>query len=209
MSNITLVWFLGNLDKQLLDIILLIVVLTLYGLNLFTERKEFLHNYYNNNEQSLFKVIILILVGVTLLLSGSYLLINELIYLVKLKGISEIIISITIVTIEKSLPILFTFISAIRKNIVNLLIGSIIGSYILSISIFFLSNLINPIQNINRNIMNRDLPYMNGLTGVFVLLLSIGNLDTNIKKYLFPISSIAMFVSYIIFIYYLIYNLYM
>ena len=66
---------------------------------------------------------------------GSKLLINSSTELAKLIGVSDRVISVTLLAIGTSLPELVTAISAIRKNNVDLSIGNIIGANIIDIAL--------------------------------------------------------------------------
>ena len=79
-----------------------------------------------------FLFVVLGLVGVV---GGSELVVNSATFIASAIGISERIISLTVIAIGTSLPELVTTITAARKNESDLLVGNIVGSNIFNICI--------------------------------------------------------------------------
>ena len=77
--------------------------------------------------------IFIFLVGLTLLVYGSDLLVDSAVNLAKIWGISELIIGLTIVSIGTSLPELATSVAASMKGERNLAVGNIVGSNIFNL----------------------------------------------------------------------------
>lgn len=96
--------------------------------------------------RSIFVCIVSIIFGVIFLKLGGELVINHVSYIVKSLGVSEKLISLTLVAFSTSLPELITSVSATRKGEVHMAIGNIIGSNIFNILLIIgLSSLVNPI----------------------------------------------------------------
>lgn len=81
------------------------------------------------------KSILFVLVGLAGIVAGSELVVNSASTIASTVGISERIISLTIVALGTSLPELVTTITAARKGENDLLIGNIVGSNIFNICI--------------------------------------------------------------------------
>lgn len=91
--------------------------------------------------------IAFILLGLTLLVIGSQLVITNAVQIAKALGISEKIIGITIVSAGTSLPELVTSVYAAFKKKSDIAIGNIIGSNIFNISLILgVSTIISPIS---------------------------------------------------------------
>jgi cation:H+ antiporter len=92
------------------------------------------------------KYLAYFLLGITLVLFGSNLLVDNGIALAELLGVPSVIVAITFTAIGTSLPELVTLISSLRKKAANLGIGNIIGASILNIiQVLSVSAIIRPI----------------------------------------------------------------
>ncbi len=96
-----------------------------------------LKNNSNNDEESVKKNIIFsifkIIIGIIALKIGADIVIDNITYFAKMIGVSEKVISLTLVAFSTSLPELMTSISATKKGDIDIAIGNIIGSNILNI----------------------------------------------------------------------------
>lgn len=81
------------------------------------------------------KSFLLILVGLAGVVAGSQLVVNSASFIATAMGISERIISLSIVALGTSLPELVTTITAAKKGESDLLVGNIVGSNIFNICI--------------------------------------------------------------------------
>ena len=81
------------------------------------------------------KSFLLILVGLAGVVTGSQLVVNSASFIATAMGISERIISLSIVALGTSLPELVTTITAAKKGESDLLVGNIVGSNIFNICI--------------------------------------------------------------------------
>ena len=82
---------------------------------------------------SIKKCIIFIIVGLIGVILGSHVAVDSAIYIAHHLGVSERIISLTIVALGTSLPELVTGITSTRKGEYDLVIGNIVGSNIMNI----------------------------------------------------------------------------
>lgn len=95
---------------------------------------------------SVLKSVLLIMGGLAMLVIGGRLIVNNAVDIARMIGISERIISITIVSIGTSLPELATSVAAARKKNVDIAIGNIVGSNIFNIFLILgLSATISPV----------------------------------------------------------------
>ena len=95
---------------------------------------------------SVLKSVLLIITGLAMLLAGGKLIVKNAVDIARMIGISERIISITILSIGTSLPELATSVAAARKRNVDIAIGNIVGSNIFNIFLILgLSATISPV----------------------------------------------------------------
>ena len=88
-----------------------------------------------------------ILLGLALLLAGGHFIVNSAVTLARSFGVSERVISLTVVSFGTSLPELATSIMAARKRNVDLAIGNVVGSNIFNIFfILGLSAIVHPVE---------------------------------------------------------------
>lgn len=88
---------------------------------------------YDNKEIPLWESIFGIIIGIVGLKLGGDLVVDNSINIAKILGISEKLISLTIVAFSTSLPELITSIAATKKGETDMAIGNIIGSQIFNI----------------------------------------------------------------------------
>lgn len=111
--------------------------------------------------QSSWIVLLITVIGLAALLFGSNLVTDSAVAIATMLGISELIISGTIIAIGTSLPELVTSIQAIRQKQFDLMIGNVVGSNIVN-TLFILSAsaIISPIA-------------IHGATSLFFLIANI------------------------------------
>lgn len=88
---------------------------------------------YDNKEVPLWESIFGIIIGIVGLKLGGDLVVDNSVNIAKILGISEKLISLTIVAFSTSLPELITSIAATKKGETDMAIGNIIGSQIFNI----------------------------------------------------------------------------
>jgi cation:H+ antiporter len=119
---------------------------------------------------SLFKSLLFIILGLTLLIFGGRIVVKSAVDLALALNVSEKIIGLTIVALGTSLPELVTSITAIVKKKSDIAIGNIIGSNIFNI-LFVLgaSALARPMEY--SQTFNKDVYFL--IFGTILLLLAI------------------------------------
>ena len=105
------------------------------------------------NEKSTLRNVIYIIIGIIALKFGGDLTVNNAVNVAKIVGLSEKIISLTILAIGTSLPELVTSVSAAMKGKSDIAIGNILGSNIFNLLLIIgVSALIKPITyNVSYN----------------------------------------------------------
>lgn len=126
---------------QWMGILLLIgmvlyTVIVFYTSNKGGENEEFIEEYRIDGKLSIKRIVIdLIFIGagIVMLIFGSDWLVKGSVYLATIFGVSELIISLTIVAIGTSLPELATSIAAALKGKRDIAVGNVVGSNIFNI----------------------------------------------------------------------------
>ncbi len=116
-------------------------------------------------KDNLIKVLLLLLIGSVLLWSGSKLLIHSTVSIANHLGISERIISISVISIGTSIPELATSVMAALKKEKSISLGNLVGSNIFNIlGVLGGVALIHPIYVQDKNTITQD--------GIWMLLIS-------------------------------------
>lgn len=148
-------------------------------------------------ELPMLKIILFFILGLSGLILGGKLVVNNAIKLATILQVSEKMIGITIVSIGTSLPELATSIVAAVKKNNDIAVGNIIGSNIFNILLILgLSSIVHPI--IYNDKFNHDLLILMG--GSFFLFLSM---YTGKQKKLDRWESLLLFIFYIAYMVYL------
>lgn len=109
-------------------------------------------------------------IGLVLLVASSRGLVWGSVNIAKAAGISDLVIGLTIVAIGTSLPELAASIMSALKKEHDIAIGNIIGSNMFNMLVVFgIPGLMSP-HVINGNILNRDFPFMIGLSIALFLM---------------------------------------
>lgn len=101
---------------------------------------------YLSEDGPLWKQILFIALGLAGLIIGARLVVDSAIFIARIVGVSELVISITVVAIGTSLPELSTTIVAAMKKEHDIIVGNIIGSNIFNIGILGLVSIIQPVK---------------------------------------------------------------
>lgn len=193
------------LDQKLniVDGIMLVValLLTLYLLTRF-EQKERLRGGLTQApaHKSLTSLLVGLLVGLTILLLSSKLVVWSAVSIAEHLGVSDLIIGLTIIAIGTSLPELATCVASAMKKHSELALGNIIGSNVFNtLGVTGTASLIT-VYSVPRQIYMRDLPIMLAATLVLFLLAWVFLPTRKIPRG-FGILFIAAYCMYIFFIY--------
>ena len=187
-------WSLFDLKISIGDSIVFVALFILFVLNLLREKPE--DNQENaHKDASLLKVSFLIIISLVLLGLGSELTVRGGVDLALGLGIPDAVVGLTMVAIGTSLPELAASISALRRNKGNMVVGNIVGSNILNIVLIFPIIGIGTSTVFDDEIFSRDFMVMSAFTAAFILLIIIGRQEGNLKKILYPLFGVGMFVS--------------
>lgn len=108
---------------------------------------------------SVWKQVVFIVLGLVALIIGARFVVDSAIFIARVVGISELVISITAVAIGTSLPELSTtIIAAIRKEH-DIIVGNIIGSNIFNIGILGVISIIHPVT-VDSALLRFEFPVM-------------------------------------------------
>ena len=187
-------WALYDLTITVADSVVFIALFILFVLNLFREKPEEVPENTHKDE-SITKASFLIILSLVLLAVGSELTVEGGVDLAVGLGIPDAVIGLTMIAIGTSLPELAASISALRRNKGNMVVGNIVGSNILNIVLIFPIIGIGSTAIFDQEIFSRDFMVMSIFSAAFILLISIGRQDLNIKKVLYPVFGIGMFIS--------------
>lgn len=180
LISITLVLGLLLLDLNISRLeggFLLLILIAYLVFSIFQSKKE---NKESKKHQTEEKVphknkwgiaILIFLLACAGLAVGANLLVENASVLAKTIGISERIISITMVALGTSLPELTTSIIAAFKKETDISIGNIIGSNIMNIvSVLGITSMIKPIQSVPE-VLKIDVPWMIGAAVLLLLFM--------------------------------------
>ena len=114
---------------------------------------------YLGTNGPVWKQILFIVLGLAGLIIGARLVVDSAIFIARVIGVSELVISITVVAIGTSLPELSTTIVAAMKKEHDIIVGNIIGSNIFNIGILGLISIIHPVK-VDSTLLRFELPVM-------------------------------------------------
>lgn len=137
-------YILGWLASAILLFLFIVYLAYLY----YMSKKGFIDSEEDNlkSEQSMFKLIILSVIGVVLIIIGSNFAVDGATGLARVFGVSERVIGLTIVALGTSLPELVTSVTAALKNKADIAIGNIVGSNVFNILfVIGISSAITPV----------------------------------------------------------------
>lgn len=144
-----------------------IVLLGLLALYLIqkSRKQELLSKEVNVNSISLFKLSFYLVSGGTFLYFGSHFLVNGASGLAREIGLSERIISVSIVAFGTSVPELAASIIAALKKQKDLSIGNLIGSNIFNVlAVLGITSMVKPIAVLDESLITNDIWWMLGIS---------------------------------------------
>lgn len=135
-----LLYILGNNGNEKIitkfeGLILVIFFILFILYNIFMAKREEQNNEEQNilTKKDVIKAIVQILIGIIALKYGSDFVVDNASKIASSFGVSEKIISLTIIAVSTSLPELITSVTATLKGEINMAIGNVIGSNIFNI----------------------------------------------------------------------------
>ena len=114
---------------------------------------------YLGTNGPVWKQVLFIVLGLAGLIIGARLVVDSAIFIARVIGVSELVISITVVAIGTSLPELSTTIVAAMKKEHDIIVGNIIGSNIFNIGILGLISIIHPVS-VDSTLLKFEFPVM-------------------------------------------------
>ena len=177
------------------------IVLLLFFLVFIYYLISMARNKIGNDEEkymSIFKSIIYTVLGVVAIVLGSNMVVDSATKLATIIGVSEKLISLTIIALGTSLPELVTSITATRKGEYDLAIGNVVGSNIfnLGIVIGLPVSLFGGISNISFNYIDLIVMFLS----VFLLFIfSLSNKKISKKEGIIFLILFVIYYSYVIF----------
>ena len=141
---------------------------------------------------------IIFLVSCVGLAFGADLLVDNVAIIAEEFGISQRVISVTMVAVGTSIPEVATSVIAALKKETDISVGNIIGSNIMNVlSVLGITSLISPIK-VNAEISRFDIPWMLGIS-LLLLLLMLPASRSRITRW----EGIFMIMIYLLYIYFL------
>ena len=129
------------------------------------------------------KAVFWTIVGIVMLPTSAYLLVNGATEIAKFFGISDLVIGLTVLAIGTSLPELAASIAAIRKGEDDMVIGNVVGSNIFNIlAVLGISGAISS-ADLDPPAAGRDLYAMLGITALLVLMSYIARKPRTLKPW--------------------------
>ncbi len=173
-----------------------LIVFTVYSYFASRDEPEIIEEEYKEflgTGGSVWKQILFIVLGIAGLVIGARLVVDSAIFLARVIGISELIISITAVAVGTSLPELATTTVAAVKREHDIIVGNIIGSNIFNIGILGLISVISPIT-VDSALLKFEFPAMLFFSIIILPIMMTG-------KRVSRLEGILLLVLYALFIY--------
>ena len=175
-----------NLNLGLFQGIILFAILIAFTLYSYYGAKkepkliEEEYEEYLSANGSVWKNLFFIILGLAGLIAGAHFVVDSAITIARAVGVSELVISITVVAIGTSLPELSTTIVAALKKEHDIIVGNIIGSNIFNIGILGLVSIIHPVS-IQEPILKFEFPAMLFFSIIALPLMMTGKKVTRLE----------------------------
>ena len=179
-------------------VLLLFFGVFMYYLISMSKNKTDIEEIDDTNYPSMKKAIILTILGLIGIVFGSNFVVESASFIAKTIGISERMISLTIVAIGTSLPELVTSVAATRKGEYDIAIGNVVGSNIFNIGIVIgiPVAILGGISKINFSYI--DIVVMI-LSALFLFLFAHNDHKISKKEGIFFLLAFILYYSYVIF----------
>ena len=158
------------------DGIFLLILFFLYLIYLYSmakkDRRDFRLNTdltkIEHSKKQILKASLLSIIGIAGVLLGAHLIVDNAVIIAKNLGVSEILISVTIIALGTSLPEVATSLTAMKKRESDIAIGNIVGSNIFNI--LFVLGLTSTIHPIEFPILAfKDLIIVTGISAILLI----------------------------------------
>ena len=178
--------------------IVMLCILTLYLIQK-SRKQELLSKEVNVDSVSLFKLSFYLVSGGTCLYFGSHFLVNGASGLAREIGLSERIISVSIVAFGTSVPELAASIIAALKKQKDLSIGNLIGSNIFNVlAVLGITSMVKPIAVLDESLITNDIWWMLGISVLLYPLMFLFK-----KDHFGRVEGLVLLMVYIIYILFL------
>jgi cation:H+ antiporter len=154
---IVFTWILGLLYGEISRMagVILVALLTYFIVSNYMQAKNIMRTRaidsneeeINTSRKNILRKIVLFSIGISLVIVGSNLLVDNGIEIAQILGVPPLVIAIVFTSLGTSLPELVTAIASIRKKVTGLGVGNIIGANILNIvQAIGIASLVRPID---------------------------------------------------------------
>lgn len=168
----------GETSLSRLDGLILLVLFSLYVCYLYfmarKDRRVFRLNAdlseVEHSRGEMFKASLLLILGTAGVLIGAHLIVDNAVIIARRLGVSEILISVTLIALGTSLPEMATSLAAMKKGEPDIAIGNIVGSNIFNILfVLGLTSSIRPIAF--PSLAFKDLLIVTGISAVLLVFM--------------------------------------
>lgn len=191
--------FLGDLVITRIEGLILLLCSVLFILyNIYITKKSMDKKIFQKTEHSIsiYKTLFLIITGIILLKFGGDIVVDNSVKIAKTLGITEKVISITIIAISSSLPELITSVTAAIKGNDDMAIGNVLGSQIFNIFLILgICALVTPVNYLIS--FNRELVLLT-IGALLLLLYPYVGFDKNKISRFEGLVFLLIYLSYII-----------
>lgn len=144
VSSLLVGLFLYSNTLEIYESMIMVLLLSFYIMILFFQKQSIEEHSIHNDGKTL-TIILFLLLGFIFIFSGGELLISSSIYFAKLFGLSDWVISVTIIAAGTSAPELFASLTAIKHSKHGMAIGALLGSDIYNLlGVLGIAGIINP-----------------------------------------------------------------
>ena len=169
------------------------VIFMVYAFGISTNQDE----HTKIQSFSTVKSVLLTFIGIVGLVVFSKILVWSATTLSSILGISQNLVGLTVVAVGTSLPEIVTAVSAVRKGLVDLVVGGIVGSNIFNIFLILsVTALIHPIKFSNDNIV--DTFTLTAISTILFMIMFVGKKHTLQRSQ--GVIFVLLYICYIVFV---------
>ena len=192
------IFALSDLNISKLDSLLLLLVLA-YFIYIMATQPIDSDSHSESNNSTVLNLFIFLVIGLTALVIGSNYAVIHGEKIALLIGVPQLIVGLTVLAIGTSLPELAVTVSALIKKKNQMVLGNIIGSNVLNITVVMPILGIFSNQTYDASIITRDMMVMSVLTVVFILIALSFNYK-NTSAYIYRFVGLSLVSGYIVYI---------
>ena len=198
MSVLIAIYALSDLNISQLDSLLLLLVLGYFIYVMATQLNDS-DQPAEISDASFLNLFTFLVIGLIALVIGSNYAVIHGEKIALLIGVPQLIVGLTVLAIGTSLPELAVTISALIKKKNQMVLGNIIGSNVLNITVVMPILGIFSNQTYDASIITRDMMVMSVLTVVFILIALSFNYK-NTSAYIYRLVGLSLVSGYIVYI---------